>query len=869
MSDLKNNEATTKTTTSAHMNQAQDHTAYPALVADKIRGLLELLCEDESNEFEPDLLDLTKGSLVAFLKHLEDKMQGQVAAAARPQELEMVEDDFAPSSNLLVPPVPRLKNPSRSSSSSSGQMRQLKIMDLMMTKKTQPKAQTIQPAPATPTTATSTDSAAIAQSELEGIAPVPATSNPEKFNTILTYYDCYKVQVKNFGQLMEFISLSDSRYPSIVATQLREMIIRIESQKVQYSGALEQHSWLSDCLQGLVEQSNKFLGAILQFELSGIQTNVGVPPVVAPAGISYGPSAPSSNLIWNLTPTNSLKTGASLNSTPVTSLSNSEITPIKNSTASNSNTHQIDSNASAPTNPTATESPSTTISGPSTIPDTNTKPKKRTVRQPRTSKAKNPSDPQLTIEADSTKEPSDLNDDSTQPDPTVASSNTETNTSQSTQNSIEELIQATQNEVMTEVKKKGRKKKSETMKPAVEKAQKAPRKTKPKAESKTKTKEQEPKAELQTDPNEEPKPESQADPKENTTQIPTQLQPQSDQATSTKPDFNFDPDHDIWNDLTGREVFYAVDDELDEDWQPAKRGAARPARPRPRPRPKVIASTADTKKRLDTKALDKILAGVELAVPREKTPEKEREEEQVIDIPLDSLFSPSVSPRPRPTRSVNVNEIEVEIENETENGDELLIEIEKGGEKEEEPRNEPDAEYPEIDLSDDVEVLHEERIAPAPSLKKKRRSLERQPSKTAIRPKLPVKRESSEAAFHIRMTDLDFSEDFLPAAVANRLASRTSSDTLTRSNSGSKNLFKRQRLGLGQSVEIDDDDLMFVKNEELAKSDTIPDFAVSREKRNSLGYGGGQTSNKAKQKTIPELLRESRALADRRKSNGT
>lgn len=240
---------------------------YRNILADKITGLLNLLPPEAADYFNIDFFNNLKGSLLEFRGHIEDLQENE-------QNDETSSDDFSLSSNLLIPPIPRLKlglngrqglaslKHSKVNKDSRRRSSRNKYTRIDINETSDPPN----------SFSNSSDSLSLLKMNL-GQNATEDLGNTEKIHSILAYYDCYKIQLKNSSQLLTFLSSSDSRFPTVIATQLRDMVIRIESQLVQFSGILQQHSWLRDCLLPLIQQGNAFLSEIMDFERSNIQAN--------------------------------------------------------------------------------------------------------------------------------------------------------------------------------------------------------------------------------------------------------------------------------------------------------------------------------------------------------------------------------------------------------------------------------------------------------------------------------------------------------------------------------------------------------------------------------------------------------------------
>lgn len=73
----------------------------------------------------------------------------------------------------------------------------------------------------------------------------------------MAYYDCYKVLIKNFTQLAQFLPMTaDSKYPTLLLSQLQDTLLRIESHKSLFSTTLQNHGWLLEFLEGLVQEAS-------------------------------------------------------------------------------------------------------------------------------------------------------------------------------------------------------------------------------------------------------------------------------------------------------------------------------------------------------------------------------------------------------------------------------------------------------------------------------------------------------------------------------------------------------------------------------------------------------------------------------------
>lgn len=272
-------------------NDMTKDTQYHAIIADKIYDLLEFLPSNASGQFEPEVFNILKSSLKAFLCHLDD-----IYSENDDKEL----DDDPKSSNLLVPPVPRLKlNSSTSHSQLEGE-----------TTRNKPKR--------TLNINECSDSRPIGT----GPAPLNKASNAsrrelEKLHSVIAYYDCYKILVKNSGQLVEFLPSTDSRYPLVVAAQLEEIVIRMESHRPLFSGVLKDHGWLLDCLTSLIEHANGLLQRANGVEVDSKTKKSPTTPTIT--------TLPHAEDQWNITP-NSLISDHSLAPLPNSSLENN-ITP--------------------------------------------------------------------------------------------------------------------------------------------------------------------------------------------------------------------------------------------------------------------------------------------------------------------------------------------------------------------------------------------------------------------------------------------------------------------------------------------------------------------------------------------------------------
>lgn len=235
-----------------------ENSQYRSVLIEKILGVLEYL---PSEKIGLIMVDNAKDSLAALCLHLQN-LQRETDVSEDLNELPLSE-------NLLIPPIPRLKRPPLKPKSKLANVNNPHSKYIAQDRQTRETSEELSKS----SLITPNPGSIIFADNGSQIHIESTSGDSEKLHSMLAYYDCYKIQVNNLGQLLDLLSSPNSKYPIVIASQLREMIIRMESHKAQFSESLQQHEWLLNCLVPLIGQANKFLERVMEYEISSFQTD--------------------------------------------------------------------------------------------------------------------------------------------------------------------------------------------------------------------------------------------------------------------------------------------------------------------------------------------------------------------------------------------------------------------------------------------------------------------------------------------------------------------------------------------------------------------------------------------------------------------